>query len=76
LSYSSFISETTAPNPSKLSGSAPGTPTKALKAGKQDPIKLGKIINELQETEQGYLRRISYLKSVSLYPAAEPTYAC
>jgi hypothetical protein len=63
LSYSSFISEATATNPPKLSGSAPGTPTK--KAGKQDPIKLGKIINELQETEQGYLRRISYLKSVS-----------
>jgi hypothetical protein len=65
-SYTTFISEATASTTSKgPTSSAPGTPTKALKAGKQDPIKLGKIVNELQETEQGYLRRISYLKTVS-----------
>jgi hypothetical protein len=69
LSYTTFISEATATTTSKgPTSSAPGTPTKALKAAKQDPIKLGKIVNELQETEQGYLRRISYLKTVSQIP--------
>ncbi|KAJ9106135.1 hypothetical protein QFC21_001277 [Naganishia friedmannii] len=64
LSYSSFISQATASSSSTgQPRSAPGTPSKVAKAGKQNPIKLGKIIQELQETEQGYLRRISYLKS-------------
>ena len=67
LSYSSFISEaTTGPTALKAgTSSAPGTPSKTDKAGKQDPIRLGKVVNELKETEQGYLRRISYLKTVS-----------
>ncbi|GHJ88511.1 hypothetical protein NliqN6_4913 [Naganishia liquefaciens] len=65
LSYSSFISEaTTGPTALKAgTSSAPGTPSKTDKAGKQDPIRLGKVVNELKETEQGYLRRISYLKT-------------
>lgn len=67
LSYSTFISEATAGTAAAkgCSSSAPGTPSKAMQAGKQDPIKLGKVFNELKETEQGYLRRISYLKTVS-----------
>lgn len=67
LSYSTFISEATAGTAASkgCSSSAPGTPSKAMKAGKHDPIKLGKVVNELKETEQGYLKRISYLKTVS-----------